>query len=140
MPGSRIVLVLVLALGAVGLAGCGGGGDEAATTDTETTAAPTIPVGSTLQASVGPGFEISLTSEAGDDVTTLSAGEYTIDVDDKSSAHNFHLTGPGGVDEDSGVNEIGSSTWTVTFEEGSYHFQCDPHASSMNGDFEVTTG
>lgn len=139
MPGARIALVLVLALGSIGVVGCGGGDDEAGTTETETetTAEPTIPVGSTLQASVGPGFEISLTGEDGDDVTTLAAGEYTIDVDDKSSAHNFHLTGSG-VDEDSGVNEIGSSTWTVTFEEGSYHFQCDPHASSMNGDFEVT--
>lgn len=137
MPGARIALVLVLALGVVGLAGCGGGDDEAGTTDTETTAAPTTPVGSTLHASVGPGFEISLTSEDGEDVTSLAAGEYTIDVDDKSSAHNFHLTGSG-VDEDSGVNEIGSSTWTVTFEEGSYHYQCDPHASQMNGDFEVT--
>lgn len=138
MPGARIALALVLALGSIGLVGCGGGDDEAGTTETETTAGPTIPVGSTLQASVGPGFEISLTSENGDDVTTLAAGEYTIDVDDKSSAHNFHLTGSG-VDEDSGVNEIGSSTWTVTFEEGSYHFQCDPHASQMNGDFEVTS-
>jgi len=137
MAGARIVLVLVLALGAVGLAGCGGGDDEAGTTGTETTAAATIPVGSTLQASVGPGFEISLTSEDGEDVTALAAGEYTLDVDDKSSAHNFHLTGPG-VDEDSGVNESGSSTWTVTFADGSYHFQCDPHASSMNGDFEVS--
>ena len=117
--------------------GCGGGDDEAATTETETTAEPTIAVGSTLHASVGPGFEISLTSEDGDDVTTLAAGEYPIDVDDKSSAHNFHLTGPG-VDEDSGVNEIGSSTWTVTLESGTYEYVCDPHASSMNGEFEVT--
>lgn len=138
MPGARIALALVPALGAVGLAGCGGGDDEAGTTDTETATGPAIPVGSTLQASVGPGFEVSLTGETGDDVTTLGAGEYTIDVDDKSSAHNFHLTGPGGVDEDSGVNEIGTSTWTVTFEEGSYHYRCDPHASSMNGNFEVT--
>jgi len=138
MPGARIALVLVLALGVVGLAGCGGGDDEADSTDTETTAEPTVAVGSTLQASVGPGFEISLTTDAGDDVTTLAAGEYPIDVDDKSSAHNFHLTGPGGVDEDTGVSEIGSSSWTVTFEAGSYHFQCDPHASQMNGDFEVT--
>lgn len=136
MPGARIALVLVVAAVGVGLAGCGGGDDEASTTETETTAGPTVPVGSTLSASVGPGFEISLTTEDGDDVTTLAAGDYTIDVDDKSSSHNFHLTGSG-VDEDSGVNEIGSSTWTVTFQPGSYHFQCDPHASSMNGDFEV---
>jgi plastocyanin len=136
MSGVRIALALVVAVVGLGLSGCGGGDDEASTTETETTAGPTVPVGSTLHASVGPGFEISLTTEGGDDVTTLVAGDYTIDVDAKSSAHNFHLSGSG-VDEDSGVNEIGSSTWTVTFEAGSYHFQCDPHASSMNGDFEV---
>lgn len=138
MPGARVALALVLAVAALALAGCGGGDDEAGTTETETTAEVTVPVGSTLQANVGPGFEISLTTEGGEDVSALAAGEYTIDVDDKSSSHNFHLTGPG-VDEDSGVNEIGSSTWTVTFEAGSYQFQCDPHASSMNGDFEVSS-
>lgn len=136
MPGARAALALASVAAALALAGCGGGG-EASTT--ETAAPPQVPVGSMLRASVGPGFEISLQTEAGEDVSTLAPGEYTIDVDDKSSAHNFHLTGSG-VDEDSGVTEIGSSTWTVTLEEGSYHFQCDPHASTMNGDFEVTAG
>ncbi len=137
MPAARILLVLALALSGVVLAGCGGSDDEAATTDTETTA-PAVAAGSTLQASVGPGFEISLKSEDGEDVTTLAAGEYRIEVDDESSEHNFHLTGIG-VNEDSGVDDTGSSTWTVTFEAGSYHFQCDPHSSTMNGDFEVTS-
>lgn len=138
MPGARIALALAVALGAIGLAGCGGGDDEAGTT-TATDTSPIVDVGTPLHASVGPGFEISFMTDAGP-IERLAPGEYTVDVDDKSSAHNFHLTGPGGVDEDSGVNEIGSSTWTVTFEEGSYHYQCDPHASQMNGDFEVTTG
>jgi plastocyanin len=133
MPGVRLVLVLT----GLALAGCGGGDDEASTTGTETTPIATVPVGSMLQASVGPGFEISLTAEDGSDVTVLAAGEYTIDVDDKSASHNFHLTGPG-VDEDSGVNELGSSAWTVTLEPGTYEYVCDPHASSMNGEFEVT--
>ena len=73
----------------------------------------------------------------GNDVTTLTAGTYTIDVDDQSDAHNFHLTGTG-VDEMTDVGGTGTDTWTVTFEAGSYHFQCDPHSSTMNGDFEVT--
>jgi hypothetical protein len=133
MSGARIALLLVLALGAVGTVGCGGG--EAATTDTETT--PVYDIGTTLHASVGPGFEISFTTDDGP-IERLAPGEYTIDVDDKSSAHNVHLTGPG-VDEDSGVNDIGSSTWTVRFEEGSYEFVCDPHPTTMKGDFEVTT-
>jgi len=36
------------------------------------------------------------------------------------------------------VSETGVVTWKVDLQAGSYHFQCDPHASSMNGDFEVT--
>ena len=49
--------------------------------------------GGTLQGSVGPGFEISLEGTNG-----LTAGDYTLVVNDQSSNHNFHLTGPGGVD------------------------------------------
>lgn len=136
MPGTRIASALVLAAAALALAGCGGGGNETATTETETTTAATTSEGTTLKASVGPGFEISLTMENGDQIAALKAGTYTVEVDDKASSHNFHLTGPG-VDETTGVSEIGPSTWTVTFEAGSYHYQCDPHASSMKGDFEV---
>ncbi|GIU95510.1 MAG: hypothetical protein KatS3mg012_1967 [Gaiellaceae bacterium] len=134
----RLRVGIVLALGAALLvAGCGGGSDGG----TEATTAPTtgepVEAGATLEASVGPGFEISLKTADGENVTSLPAGEYTIEVDDQAEIHNFHLTGPG-VDEDSGVAETGTSTWTVTFEPGSYHYQCDPHASSMRGDFEVT--
>jgi plastocyanin len=138
MTRRNIVFASGLVLVALALAGCGGGNDEASgTTDTQTTTEPTTASGNTLQASVGPGFEISLKDANGADVTTLAAGEYTITVDDQADIHNFHLTGPG-VDEDTGVSETGMSTWTVTFEAGSYHFQCDPHSSTMNGDFDVT--
>jgi plastocyanin len=133
MPVTRSALALVVAVAALALTGCGGGDETATETTTDTTA----PAGATLAASVGPGFDISLTMENGDELATLAAGTYTIEVNDQADSHNFHLTGPG-VDEDSGVSETGASTWTVTFEAGSYHFQCDPHASSMNGDFEVT--
>jgi plastocyanin len=138
MTRRHIAFAVGLAVVALALAGCGGGDDEASgTTETTTTDTSGGASGTTLKASVGPGFEISLTDADGADVTSLSAGSYTIEVDDQSSAHNFHLTGSG-VDEDSGVSETGTSSWNVTFEAGSYHFQCDPHSSSMNGDFEVT--
>jgi plastocyanin len=42
------------------------------------------------------------------------------------------------VDEMTEVGTTGTTTWTVTFQDGSYHFQCDPHSSTMNGDFEVS--
>ncbi|MCW2920642.1 MAG: hypothetical protein JWL76_516 [Thermoleophilia bacterium] len=89
----------------------------------------------TLQASVGPDFVISLT-QGGQPVTSLDAGTYTIEVDDKGDAHNFHLSGPG-VEESTEVPEVGKKTWTVDLKEGTYKYQCDPHADGMNGSFTV---
>jgi len=138
MTRRHIVFVSGLAVVVLALAGCGGGSDEASsTTETQTTTETTTASGTTLDASVGPGFDISLKGADGKDVTTLAAGTYTIQVDDQSDIHNFHLTGPG-VDEMTDVGTTGMTTWTVTFEAGSYHFQCDPHSSQMNGDFQVT--
>jgi plastocyanin len=124
------ILLLVLGLA---LAGCGGddddGGEAAATTEASTTGAGG---GTTLNGSVGPGFEISLDGTDG-----ITAGDYTIVVNDQSSAHNFHLTGPGGVDVSTSVSEEGEKSFDVTLVAGEYKFQCDPHASSMNGSFTV---
>jgi len=143
MTRTRMGAVIGLAVLAVALAGCGGSDDDASgtttetTTTSETTTDTTATSGTTLTASVGPGFDISLTDANGAAVSTLSAGEYTIEVNDQSDIHNFHLTGPG-VDETTDVGGTGTESWTVTLEAGSYHFQCDPHASTMNGDFEVS--
>ena len=127
-----------LTLAALALAGCGGDDEDAAgTTETETTTATTPAVGSTLSASVGPGFEISLTSADGADVETLAAGTYTVEVDDQSDIHNFHLSG-GSVDESTDVSGTGTETWELTLDEGAYSFVCDPHAGSMSGTFEVS--
>jgi hypothetical protein len=137
---TQMGIVLGLATLALAAAGCGGGDNESAST-TETTTTETTSTsgetGTTLQGSVGPGFEISLTGSDGQAVSTLTPGTYTIDVDDQSDIHNLHLTGPG-VDETTDVGGTGTTTWTVTLQDGSYHFQCDPHSSTMNGDFEVS--
>jgi plastocyanin len=138
----QTVAVVGLAVAVLALAGCGGGDDEtsgATEPETTTETAPIVDIGTTLLASVGPGFEISFSTADGP-VTRLAPGTYTIEVDDQSDMHNFHLTGPGGVDEATSVSETGTTTWEVAFQQGTYHFQCDPHASSMNGDFEVTMG
>jgi hypothetical protein len=140
MTRRRIVLAIGLAFAALAVAGCGGDDDDAAATDTETitTLPGTVPEpGQVLNGSVGPGFDISLTGADGADVTSLSAGSYTIEVDDQSDIHNFHLTGPG-VEETTEVSGTGTDTWDVTVESGAYAFVCDPHASTMNGSFEVT--
>ena len=86
----------------------------------------------TLNGSVGPGFDISLDGTDG-----ITAGDYTLVVNDQSTAHNFHLTGPGGVDVSTEVSEEGEKTFDVTLVAGEYKFQCDPHASQMNGSFTV---
>jgi plastocyanin len=138
----KTILVLMLGLVLVfAVAACGGDDEEGAGTETETTATDTetsgVEAGSTLLASVGPGFDISLTTEDGEDVTTVAPGTYTIEVDDQSDAHNFHLSGTG-VDVATEVSEVGEVTWDVDLEDGTYEFVCDPHASSMNGSFEVS--
>lgn len=90
----------------------------------------------TLTGVVGPGFTIRLTDSTGAAVKHLDPGTYTIQVQDLSDQHNFHLTGPG-VDEATDVETTGTVTWTVTFTDGSYHFQCDPHHTTMFGNFTV---
>ncbi len=126
---NRRVLPAVLAALALALAGCGGG-DEDDGDAVATTAAGGG--GSTLNGSVGPGFDISLGGTEG-----LTAGDYTIAVDDLSPEHNFHLTGPGGVDVATDVGGEGEESFEVTLEPGEYTFLCDPHAAQMRGTFTV---
>jgi plastocyanin len=127
------ILLLVLGLA---LAGCGGddddeGGEAAETTEASTTSGGSSG-GTTLNGSVGPGFDISLDGTDG-----ITAGDYTLVVNDQSTAHNFHLTGPGGVDVSTEVSEEGEESFDVTLQAGEYTFVCDPHASQMNGSFTV---
>ncbi len=91
-----------------------------------------------LQASVGPGFVISLRDSAGAGVSHLDPGIYTIHVNDQSPEHDFHLIGPG-VDRATEVAEVGSQDWEVTLTDGTYRYQCDPHSTTMRGSFTVGT-
>ena len=69
MRRTRIGFVVGLAVVVLALVGCGGDDEDAArtteTTETETTTATTPADESTLSASVGPGFEISLAGADG---------------------------------------------------------------------------
>jgi len=91
----------------------------------------------TLQATVGPGYAINLTQN-GVKVTHLDPGTYTINVNDQADIHNFDLFGPG-VKESTGIDTIGTATWTVTFTDGTYNYNCDAHPASMKGSFTVGT-
>jgi plastocyanin len=81
-------------------------------------------------------FVINLTTEDGEKVTELPAGDYTIQVTDPATTHNFHLTG-GSVDETTSVPETEDTTFEVTLEPGEYTYKCDPHPP-MTGSFTVT--
>jgi plastocyanin len=99
------------------------------------------PAAETLTATVGPGFTISLTRD-GAAVTRLDPGTYTVQVTDNSDLHNFHLFGPGGVNESTGIEATGTSTWTVTLVDdpyagNEYTYVCDAHPLSMKGTFRV---
>ena len=136
MTRTRTALMLLFVLFALAVAGCGGGDDEGSATTAAATETTTESSGSgggtTLNGSVGPGFDISLDGTDG-----LTPGSYTLVVNDQSSAHNFHLTGPGGVDVSTSVEETGEKSFDIELQAGEYKFVCDPHASQMNGSFTV---
>ncbi len=140
MRRTPFALAVGVAVAALALTGCGGGDEEATPTDTETTTTtttePTTPAGTTLKGSVGPGYEISLSTPEGQSISTLAPGSYTLQVDDMASSHNFHLTGPG-VDVTTDVGGEGTDTFQIEVQRGSYSFVCDVHPS-INGSFEVT--
>jgi plastocyanin len=84
---------------------------------------------------------ITLRTQSGSTVRDLPAGTYRIEVRDHSDIHNFHLTGPGGVDESTSVAFVGTTTWTVTFQDKQiYRYVCDPHSTSMRGSFTIGGG
>ena len=85
----------------------------------------------TYKGTVGPGFTIKMASKP------TKAGTIKLVVDDKSSIHDFHLTGPG-VNVKTSVSGTGTKTFTVTLQKGTYKFMCDPHKSFMHGSFKVS--
>ena len=144
MTRTRIGLVVGLAVMALAVAGCGGSNDST-TAATDTTATDTTATTDTSAATAtkligsvaSDDFVITLTTEDGTPVTSLPAGDYTLEIVDKSDIHNFHMTGTG-VDVMSEVGSQEDEDYPITLAAGSYHYQCDPHSSTMNGDFEVT--
>jgi hypothetical protein len=92
----------------------------------------------TLVGTVGPGFTINLTL-LGKPVTKLKREvRYRVLINDRSSAHNFHLSGRGFDRELTTVGFTGTKSFVLTLKKGTYRFFCDPHAGIMHGGFRVT--
>ena len=95
----------------------------------------------TLRATVGPGFTISLTKN-GSRVVRLKPGLYRITVSDRSGIHNFKLEKSGGAFERTltSVGFKGIRTMTVRLTAGRWEYYCTPHERSMKGHFTVGVG
>ena len=92
----------------------------------------------TVNGTVGPGFTIGLTIQ-GKKVTQLKAGTaYRFVISDRSSIHNFHLSGPGLNRVLTGVAFTGTRSFVLTLRKGTYRFVCDPHHEFMHGRFAVS--
>jgi plastocyanin len=90
-----------------------------------------------LVATVGPGESITLRTAAGAPVRNLRAGIYTVTVRDRSTEHNFHISGPG-VNKATGIGSTATVTWKVKLLRGkAYRFVCDPHSDDMRGSFRT---
>lgn len=105
-----------------------------ASTDTRTASefakAPALP---RLKGYVGSDGTITINRR------TVVEGRYRIVVTDDTSAHNWHIAGPG-VDRTTTVTGIGTWSWTVRLRRGTYAIVCDPHASWMHTSLRVTRG
>ena len=98
---------------------------------------PAAPAAKAVQGSVGPGFTINLTA-GGKKVTKLKAGvPYRFVISDRSSIHDFHLTGPGVNRMLTSVDFTGTKSFVLKLRKGVYRFFCDPHAAVMHGSFRV---
>jgi plastocyanin len=115
--------VVAVAIAVAALAAAGGG--SAATPKT-------------VNGTVGPDFTITLTMR-GKNVTKLKAGTaYRFVISDRSSIHDFHLSGPGVNRVLTSVEFAGTKSFVLTLKKGTYRFLCDPHSGIMHGRFLVS--
>jgi plastocyanin len=102
------------------------------------TGSGTAATAKTVKGTVGPGFTIGLTMK-GKKVTKLKAGTaYRFVISDRSSIHDFHLSGPGFSRVLTSVGYTGTKSFVLKLKKGSYRFVCDPHSGIMHGRFLVS--
>jgi hypothetical protein len=119
---TRSSLAVAVAVAVAALAATGGGSAAAV---------------KTVNGTVGPGFTITVTMQ-GKKVTKLKAGTYRFAISDRSSIHDFHLSGPGVNRVLTSVEYTGAKSLLLRLKKGSYRFVCDPHSGVMHGSFLVT--
>jgi hypothetical protein len=114
-----------VALATAGIAGLAVGGFALAATPPK------------LSGSVGPGFTIGLKDAKGQKVKTLKHGKYSLTIKDKSTIHDWTLTGPGysGKHLTSLPFTGTKSNIAVTLKAGKYKYFCSLHGFS--GSFTV---
>jgi plastocyanin len=83
-------------------------------------------------------FAINLSDSAGNKVSHLDPGTYTITVHDYATTHNFALSGPG-VTQATDIDRAETVTWVVQFTDGKYNYICQAHPTQMRGSFTVGT-
>jgi uncharacterized cupredoxin-like copper-binding protein len=130
----RRLLVAALTTGAVAAAACGGSSPGTGTGSGSTpTAAPTAQAVTFTETE----FKIDTAS------TTLKAGSYTFDVQNKGAfPHDLHIATPDGseIGATSVIQAGGSATLQVTLKAGTYQMWCavDSHrARGMQGTLTV---
>ena len=69
---------------------------------------------------------------------SVPAGRYKLVVQDTTDDHNFHFTGPGGVNVKTGVDAEVRKVFKVNLESGRYTAVCDPHRDFMRDTLTVT--
>ena len=100
-------------------------------------AVPAVAAARPFYGTVGPGSTITLKRANGTTVNHASPGARKFVISDQSSGHNFHVLGPG-VSKKTAIDFIGSRTWKVTLQVGTYKFRCDAHPKTMRGSFNVS--
>jgi hypothetical protein len=96
-------------------------------------------VSQTLHGNVNADYSITLLFDDGSSATSAPAGSYRLVVNDQTSEHNFHLSGPG-VDVDTGIDQVGTQSFTINLQNNSqYTFVCDAHPDTMRGTINIGT-
>ena len=98
---------------------------------------PPPPPSSKLKGKVGPGKTISLKTAGGASVKSLTAGTYSVSVQDVTTKDNFHLTGKG-VNKSTSVAKSQTASWTVKLVKGSYTVTSDGHPKLLRRTITVT--